>query len=424
MTIQITKSQYSFAPFYDIDKKDLICFEIIEKNEERNLDSTKVLEIKNEGIFINCRPSINDNTKKNSILFQNKTSLLNKNKKFLTNVIFSEDIDSNNLKQINEQKNYNSFINETNYIVNNIRNVLNILNSNSEKSTRIINLDDLYTLKDQRLVNTLGINPYFNDSLLSFNYPSPIKILNNEVEKDLLQLDDPLANQLTNSIRYPMNHTTHISFEEGMHIEPFAFTNQIQFKTKQEYEFNRFHSNINNSQDNRGNVLQFTNKFSSNETKNISFFDNINSKTLMIKSTNNQLIDSYIEEYYEDNTTGNIFDSQGRLSRNRKYRIRDASNTKSVLSNSFISPDSFIFLNNSLPIKPFNDNDKNTIYSDSNYNDLTFKEIFKNNKLIENIQNRQSNIYYEKNEKFSSCGFDWSYTNSIGKNSIAFKGLE
>jgi len=33
-------------------------------------------------------------------------------------------------------------------------------------------------------------------------------------------------------------------------------------------------------------------------------------------------------------------------------------------------------------------------------------------------------MYYKKNNKITTCGFDWSYTNSIGKNSIAFKGLE
>jgi len=423
MTIQINKSQNSFSPFYDLEKNDLVCLEIIEKNEEVAA-RTNVLEIKDAGIIINCKPSIGDNTKRNSNFFQNKTTLLNKNKKQLTNIIFQEDIDSNSLKQINEQKNYESFVNETNYIINNIRNVLNVLNSNLEKTTRFINLDSTFHLSDNLLVNNLGVNPYFNDNLISFNYPSAIKILNNDVEKDLLPVDDPLRQQLIYSIRYPMNHMSHINFNEGMHIEPFAITNQIQFKTKQEYEFNRFYSNINNSQDTRGNVIEFKFKYNNNDTKNIQFYDNINSKTIMINSKKNEEIDSYIEEYFEDDITGKVIDSQGNLSKNRKFRIKNSNNKRKVFSNFFISPQSYIFLDNRLPIAPFNDNNQNVIYSELNYHDLTFKEIFKNNKLIENIRNRQSNVYYEKNEKFSSCGFDWSYTNSIGKNSIAFKGLE
>jgi len=383
---------------------------------------TKVSSQILEGIVLNCTPSISNITLPSSNFFQNKKSVLIKNIKKNKNIKADSDFERISIKDKQE------FIEETIYFKDvKDKEIFQLLDEDIDKKTSFKNIKNHSLKVDERLI--IKDNFIYNDSIPNFNYPEPIKLLNNEIEKQLLQVDDPLLQYYIYYIHYPMNHVSYINFNEGVHIEPLSFSNQIQFKTKQEFEANRFYSDINQSHDSRSNMISFTNKYSSNIKLNkefTSFFDNTNLKNnRFIYKNSFQKLDSYITTYLNDNITNTLFDSTGKVTKNKKYKVYDSNSKKNIYSKNFISPSTYMFLENKKNnILPFNDNDQNKIYTNSNYNDLTFKEVFKNNKLIENIQNRQSNIYYEKNEKFSSCGFDWSYTNSIGKNSIAFKGLE
>ena len=391
MSVQINKTQESFIPFFDIKKNNLACLEIFEKNSNvtRN-KKTKYTSTINSGIIINCIPNIGDITQQKSNFFINNTSYLNKNKKNVESIVFGNNFEANSTKQIFEQKILSSVYNDKSIDPNN---TLNILTSNlNNKATYVKNLYNSFLKKDFIFEKSFSqsINPYFNENVSNTispsSYPSVIKILNNEFEKSVLSLDDPLSNYLIYSLQYPLNHISHINFNEGIHLEPFSLSNIIQFKTKQEYEFNRFYCDINNAKNSRNESINFSYSFNTKE-KNIEskFFDNFNIRK-----------DSFLLKKSVDN--------------NKKSNILTSS--------------SYIFLKEDNSIKPFNDNNKNIIYTTDNYHDISFKTIFKNNRIFENIINSTSNIYYEKNDKFYSCGFDWSYTNSLGKNSIAFKGLE
>ena len=391
MSVQINKTQESFIPFFDIKKNNLACLEIFEKNSNvtRN-KKTKYTSTINSGIIINCIPNIGDITQQKSNFFINNTSYLNKNKKNVESIVFGNNFEANSTKQIFEQKILSSVYNDKSIDPNN---TLNILTSNlNNKATYVKNLYNSFLKKDFIFEKSFSqsINPYFNENVSNTispsSYPSVIKILNNEFEKSVLSLDDPLSNYLIYSLQYPLNHISHINFNEGIHLEPFSLSNIIQFKTKQEYEFNRFYCDINNAKNSRNESINFSYTFNTKE-KNIEskFFDNFNIRK-----------DSFLLKKSVDN--------------NKKSNILTSS--------------SYIFLKEDNSIKPFNDNNKNIIYTTDNYHDISFKTIFKNNRIFENIINSTSNIYYEKNDKFYSCGFDWSYTNSLGKNSIAFKGLE
>ena len=391
MSVQINKTQESFIPFFDIKKNNLACLEIFEKNSNVTKNKkTKYTSTINSGIIINCIPNIGDITQQKSNFFINNTSYLNKNKKNVESIVFGNNFEANSTKQIFEQKILSSVYNDKSIDPNN---TLNILTSNlNNKATYVKNLYNSFLKKDFIFEKSFSqsINPYFNENVSNTispsSYPSVIKILNNEFEKSVLSLDDPLSNYLIYSLQYPLNHISHINFNEGIHLEPFSLSNIIQFKTKQEYEFNRFYCDINNAKNSRNESINFSYTFNTKE-KNIEskFFDNFNIRK-----------DSFLLKKSVDN--------------NKKSNILTSS--------------SYIFLKEDNSIKPFNDNNKNIIYTTDNYHDISFKTIFKNNRIFENIINSTSNIYYEKNDKFYSCGFDWSYTNSLGKNSIAFKGLE
>jgi len=386
------------------------------------INQSKVQSQVLEGIILNCTPSISNITLPSSNFFQNKSSVLKKNVKKSKRIGADTDFERVSIK--NKQE----YIEETIYFKDiESKEIFQLLNENINKKTSFKNIKNHSLKVDEKLI--IKDNFIYNDSIPNFNYPEPIKLLNNEIEQQLLQIDDPLLQYYIYYIHYPMNHVSYINFNEGIHIEPLSFSSQIQFKTKQEFEYNRFYSNLDQSHDSRFNTIQFANKFNSNVSLNkefTSFFDNTNLKNnQFIYKNSYKKIDSYLTTYLNDNITNTIYDSTGKITKNKKYKVYDSNNKNNIYSKNFISPSTYIFLDNKKKsISPFNDNDQNKIYTNSNYNDLTFKEVFKNNKLIENIQNRQSNIYYESNEKFSSCGFDWSYTNSIGKNSIAFKGLE
>lgn len=417
MTIQISISENRIIPF--IENIDSYYFNY-ENYQSESEQKTSVFDNINDGIIINCLPSIGNISFPKSNFFQNGLTFFEKNKKGYIKNNLQNDFRINQFKQKQQNIQIENSFNDSS---SNDNDILNILNSNEEKnSTSFVDLNNSFLKNDIKLEKYLGINTLYNDSLLG--YPDIISILNNEVEKQLLQLDSPYLEYYIYYINYPINHSSYFNFNEGIHIEPFSISNVIQFKSKQEYEINRFNSDINQTKNSRNFEVVFTDK-EENISKFNSFFDNINiSNNFLLKSSYKE-IDSYIEKILQDPITNQIFDSFGNLTKNVKYKINDVNNKKAVYKKDFISSNSYVFSNyekNSL--KPFEDNDKNIIYSNQNYNDLTFKEIFKNNKLIDNIQNEQSNIYYEKNEKFSSCGFDWSYTNSIGKNSIAFKGLE
>ena len=416
MTIQISVSEDKIIPF--IENIDSYYFNYENNNILPNT-STIILDNIEDGIIINCLPSINNISFPKSNFFQNKLTFFEKNKKGYIKNSLQNDFRINQINQKQQIIEKNLFFNDNK----NSYNIIDILSSNENKSyTSFLTLYDSYLKNDIKLESFLGINNLFNDSLL--NYPNVISILNNEIEKQLLNFEINLLNYYIYYINYPINHSSYFNFNEGIHLEPFSISNVLQFKSKQEFEMNQFQIDIDQSKNSRNYENVFIEKVQNN-TNFTSFFDNINSNDNFLIKSSYQEIDSYIEKVLEDPITNTIFDSLGNLTKNYKSKVKDSNNKKTVYRKNFISSNSYIFSDykNNL-LKPFNDNDKNIIYSSQNYNDLTFKEIFKNNKLIENIRNRQSNVYYEKNEKFSSCGFDWSYTNSIGKNSIAFKGLE
>ena len=78
-----------------------------------------------------------------------------------------------------------------------------------------------------RSIKQIGQDPhaaiYVSNTISPSSYPSVIKILNNEFEKSVLSLDDPLSNYLIYSLQYPLNHISHINFNEGIHLEPFSY---------------------------------------------------------------------------------------------------------------------------------------------------------------------------------------------------------
>ena len=417
MTIQILVSENTIIPF--IENVDSYYFTSKIDENISNIQKSSVSDIILDGIIINCIPSINDISFPKSNFFINTLTFLKKNNKGYIKNNFQNDFKINQYSQIKEEKKKDSLFNDDNISITDFFNQTNI----SKKYTSITTLNNSLLKNDIKFEKILGVNTLFNDSLLI--YPDIVSILNNQLENQFL-IDPQYFNYYINHINYPINHSSYFRFEEGIHLEPFSISNMIQFKNLKDLEYNKFNIDIDQTKSSRDIEIVFSNKKNEQLKPNFaSFFDNNNiGNNFLVKSSITE-IESYVERYLEDSNTNTVFDLFGNLTKNYKYKIKNINNKKTVYGKNFISVDSYIFSKDQKnSIKPFQDNNKNIIYSNQNYNDLTFKEIFKNNKLIENIQNEQSNIYYEKNEKFSSCGFDWSYTNSIGKNSIAFKGLE
>lgn len=341
-------------------------FDIIQTENNQILSGSLTRQIINEGIVINCSPIIGDVispdclTTNNFSIFKNfvnkDVSILQKRQKnlnFYQNQIEIKTIEYNDSKKIFS--------------------ILSLLEDQNEKITKVITDFSVPYRQDEKFNKRHSL---FNENV---KMPKIIEILNNLEEVVFLPEDDTDRQNYIYRLSYPLNYNNSINLQEGVGIEPFSIFNPIQFKTKQEFEFNRFWANIDNSLDVRNNAINQSNIININDEKQASYLENITKSTYFVKG----------------NSLGG-----------------------------FVSTQSYVFLDKTIKNKPFYDLDTNVDYKNKNYSDNGFKKVFGDLKLYEKIINREENILFKENDKFTSCGFDYSYTNSLGKNSIAFKGLE
>lgn len=342
-------------------------FDIIQFENNQIVSGSLTRQVSNEGIVINCSPTLGNITSPN-VIKNNEFSIF----KNFVNKEISIIQKLENKKDLLCQKNVQiktAHFNDSKKI----NSILNILNDQNEKSTKIITDFDIPFKEDQK----------FDKKYSSFDenirLPNLIEILNNFEEAIFLPEDNNDRQNYIYQISYPLNYNNSINLNEGVGIEPFSLFNPIQFKTKQEFEFNRFWANIDNSLDTRNNSLQQKD------------FMNID--------------EEHVAPCLENSSRSLYF-------------------VKGNSLKGFVSTQSYVFLDQKNKISPFHEKDINEDYKNKNYNDSSFKKIFKDLKLYESIVNREENVFFKENDKFTSCGFDYSYTNSLGKNSIAFKGLE
>jgi hypothetical protein len=344
-------------------------FEIIQNENEYILSGSITRQIIKEGIFFNCLPSISNIVSPGISKYSSISILKNNVNKEIS--VYREK-QENNIYQENIE-NKSVYFNESKIQYSNI----SLLNNLDIKKTKIITF-----------LNT----PYKEDEIFKNQYipfdeniiiPNVLHLLNNLEESVLFPLvsyDDNIKKQYTKKFNYPINYNNSLDVsKENKNIEPFSLMSEIQFKSIKEYETNRLWSSINNSMNSRNENITYSNVKNINENYSVPYYENITKESYFVE--------------------------------------------KNTLQN-FISTDSYVVLPNVLSTFTFYENDINFIYSSQNYHDLDFKNLFMNLKLYENIINREDNVSYKENDKFASCGFDYSYTNSLGKNSIAFKGLE
>jgi len=345
-------------------------FEIFQIESNQISSGSLIRQIIKEGIVLNCLPRIGNIVSPNLVVNSQYSILKNSVNKEIS--IFQINSNLNNLFQKDTIVS-SSFFNDSKKENDNLL----LLNDQSLKKTNVTTDFDIPYKEDER----------FNKNYLPFNenivFPNVFHLLNNIEEAVLFPLvsyDDNIKMQYIKKFNYPINYNNSLDLNlEGKNLEPLAFMNEIQFKSKQEYEPNRFWASINNSINTRNQSISYSDATNLNDENFTSYYENI-----------------IPELYFVEN-----------------YTLKN-----------FISTESFAVLPQQSNIISFKDEDINEVYSLNNYHDLTFKNIFKNLRLYEEITNRENNILYKENDKFTSCGFDYSYTNSLGKNSIAFKGLE
>ena len=181
-TLQILLSENRIIPF--IENIESYYYEY--ENEESYLEKKTTFLIKSEdGIIINCLPSINNFIFPHSNFFQNKLTFLEKNRKGYIQNKIQNDISANQLKQVYQQR-----ISESIYIDNNLidTNIIQQLsNTNVKNNSSFITLDSTFLKNDIMFNKKRGINNLFNDSISNINYPDPIPLLNNEIEKQPIQ---------------------------------------------------------------------------------------------------------------------------------------------------------------------------------------------------------------------------------------------
>lgn len=340
--------------------------EIYQFENNQITSGSLIRQIINEGIVINCNPLIG-NISRPSLMKNNSFSILknfvNKEisivqKKENKKNLYQEDIDIKTI-EFNDSKKLFS--------------ISSLLQDQNTKITKSITSLNIPYRQDEKL------NKLYSPFDENIKFPNTIEILNNLEEAIFLPEDSFDKQNYIYRLSYPLNYNNSMNLQEGVGIEPFSIFNPIQFKTKQEFEFNRFWANINNSLDTRNNAINQSSTININDEKQVSYLENITKSTYFVK--------------------GNSL-------------------------RGFVSTRSYIFLDKIVKNKPFYDLDVNVDYKNKNYSDNGFKKVFGDLKLYEKIINREENILFRENDKFTSCGFDYSYTNSLGKNSIAFKGLE
>jgi hypothetical protein len=340
------------------------------------LTNTTKIETKNNetGITINCLPRLNSFSSP-SARFKSRTTILRRNNNSAITVNLGSQRQDADVSKEEEKPNISYFEDKKE------KDIIQNLSSNLEKTTTIEN-------KTQNLL----IDSSLKSSFLPFdenkNIPDVIKILNNELESIFLPENSIERQNYIYSLIYPRNYNNSLDLNEGRFLEPFSIINVIQFKEKQEKAFNKFHCDLNTSYNSRQENIYFSEKYNLNyKNESLQFFDNINNNTIFVKKSSAKV---------------------------------------------YISPFSHIVLSDYTKnrVNPFvdkNEEQRELDFFNQNYindPDMFFYSCFKSTSFYQNFNRNNLTIKYEKDDKFNMCGFDYSYNDGIGKNSIAFKGIE
>ncbi len=349
--------------------------------EEKNkVTKMTIIGDNSSGIIIDCLPGLNGFSSP-STRFKSKTTVLKRNNKKNDSINISKNMNTDsNSNKLNEVPFTSTFSDKKE------NNVVTQLENKTEHVSTSTNI--LTNIKNDESLS--AVYSSFNENK---QIPDVIKILNNVLESIFIPEDSIERQNYIYELTYPLNYSNSLDLREGTFLEPFSLINVIQFKENQEKSFNKFHCDMNTSHNVRHENIYFYEKTNINyQNKNIEFLDINNKNAFYVNKQTNQ------KEYISPLTHIVTKD----ISKNR--------------------------------IKPFYDYEYEFYlerYFNENYHDdnssfyNSYKALNQNQKIFyENYLKDSTTIKYEKNDKYSMCGFDYSYTTGLGKSSIAFKGLE